>query len=199
MLPLQSHKGPNLSGIDQESGALVRLFRPREDKWDDHFERNGVVILGRTSIGRATIGLLTMNAADRRRLRGGRLPFHKRGGSEGSETGFSNRQSSEHICRLNGEALIRAQSSLGRHACQALKVLSQERLVEILPNRDPCRPLMLEDVKHLFEVIAALESFAGRLTCERTTDAETREIKAIHYQMQASFIRLDLPKYFRLN
>jgi hypothetical protein len=80
MLPLQSHKGPNLSGIDQESGALVRLFRPREDKWHDHFERNGVVILGRTSIGRATIGLLTMNAADRRRLRGGRLPFHKRGG-----------------------------------------------------------------------------------------------------------------------
>src|SRR6266403_2304239 len=25
------HKGPNLSGIDQESGALVRLFNPRED------------------------------------------------------------------------------------------------------------------------------------------------------------------------
>jgi len=74
------HKGPNLSGIDQESGVLVRLFRPREDKWDDHFERNGVVILGRTPIGRATIGLLTMNAADRRRLRGGRLPFHERGG-----------------------------------------------------------------------------------------------------------------------
>jgi hypothetical protein len=24
------HKGPNLSGIDQESGALVRLFNPRE-------------------------------------------------------------------------------------------------------------------------------------------------------------------------
>ena len=65
------HKGPNLSGIDQESGALVRLFNPREDKWDDHFERNGVVIVGRTSIGRATIGLLKMNAADRRRLREG--------------------------------------------------------------------------------------------------------------------------------
>ena len=39
------HKGPNLSGIDQESGALVRLFNPREDKWDDHFEQNGVVIV----------------------------------------------------------------------------------------------------------------------------------------------------------
>ena len=52
------HKGPDLSGIDQESGALVRLFNPREDKWDDHFEQNGVVIAGRTAIGRATIGLL---------------------------------------------------------------------------------------------------------------------------------------------
>jgi len=122
MLPLQSHKGPNLSGIDQESGALVRLFRPREDKWNDHFERNGVVILGRTPIGRATIGLLTMNAADRRRLRGGGdFHFTSVVGSEGSEAGFSNRQSSEHICRLNGEAPIRAQSSLGRHACEALK------------------------------------------------------------------------------
>src|SRR6266436_3492737 len=65
------HKGPNLSGIDQESGALVRLFIPREDKWDDHFEQNGVIIVGRTAIGRATIGLLKMNAADRRRLRQG--------------------------------------------------------------------------------------------------------------------------------
>jgi hypothetical protein len=50
----------------------VRLFNPRGDKWDDHFERNGVVIVGRTSIGRATTGLLMMNAADRRRLRGGK-------------------------------------------------------------------------------------------------------------------------------
>jgi hypothetical protein len=66
-----AHKGPNLSGLDPESGALVRLFHPRQDRWDEHFERNGVLIVGRSAVGRATVGLLKMNAADRRRLRAG--------------------------------------------------------------------------------------------------------------------------------
>jgi DNA-binding GntR family transcriptional regulator len=83
---------------------------------------------------------------------------------------------------------------------EALKVLSHEGLVEILPNRGArVVRLLLEDVKDLFEVIGALESLAGRLACERITDAEICEIKAIHYQMQAGFIRRDLPEYFRLN
>ena len=46
-----------LAGLDPESGALVRLFHPRQDQWDEHFERNGVIIVGRTTIGRATVGL----------------------------------------------------------------------------------------------------------------------------------------------
>jgi hypothetical protein len=64
-----ARKGPNLSALDPESGALVRLFDPRRDSWEEHFERNGVVIFGRTAIGWATVALLKMNAADRRRLR----------------------------------------------------------------------------------------------------------------------------------
>jgi hypothetical protein len=44
-------------------------FHPRQDQWDEHFERNGVLIVGRIAVGRATVGLLKMNAADRRRLR----------------------------------------------------------------------------------------------------------------------------------
>jgi DNA-binding GntR family transcriptional regulator len=83
---------------------------------------------------------------------------------------------------------------------EALKVLAHEGLVEILPNRGArVVKLTLEDVRHLFEVIGALESLAGRLACEQITDAEICEIKAIHYQMQANFIRRDLPDYFRLN
>jgi HNH endonuclease len=31
------HKGPNLSGIDPESGKLTRLFNPRIDVWAEHF------------------------------------------------------------------------------------------------------------------------------------------------------------------
>ena len=83
---------------------------------------------------------------------------------------------------------------------EALKVLSHEGLVEILPNRGArVVSLALEDVRHLFEVIAALEALAGRLACQRITDAEICEIKSIHFQMQASFIRRDLPQYFQLN
>jgi hypothetical protein len=41
----------------------------RQDRWDEHFERNTALIVGRSAVGRATVGLLKMNAADRRRLR----------------------------------------------------------------------------------------------------------------------------------
>src|SRR3984957_3584050 len=49
-----THKGPNLSGLDPETGALVRLFHPRQDRWDEHFERNGVLIGGRSAVGTKT-------------------------------------------------------------------------------------------------------------------------------------------------
>jgi len=83
---------------------------------------------------------------------------------------------------------------------EALKVLSHEGLVEMLPNRGS-RVVRLtpDDVKHLFEVIGALESLAGRLACACMTEAEICDIKAAHYQMQAKFIRRDLPGYFRDN
>jgi DNA-binding GntR family transcriptional regulator len=83
---------------------------------------------------------------------------------------------------------------------EALKMLSHEGLVELLPNRG-ARVIELtpEDVRHLFEVLSALESLAGRLACQHITEAEICEIKAIHYHMQAQFIRRDLPDYFRDN
>lgn len=59
-----SHKGPNIAGIDPETGKLVRLFHPRKDKWDHHFEWNGVVLIGQTSIARATISVLNINHSD---------------------------------------------------------------------------------------------------------------------------------------
>ena len=31
------HKGPNLTGIDPETGAIVPLFNPRTRQWHDHF------------------------------------------------------------------------------------------------------------------------------------------------------------------
>ena len=63
------HKGPNLAGIDPDSGEMVALFNPRQQVWPDHFVREGAFIVGRTSIGRTTVRVLVMNAPERIELR----------------------------------------------------------------------------------------------------------------------------------
>lgn len=59
-----SHKGPNISGIDPETGHMTRLYHPRQDRWEDHFQFNGPYIVGLTDVGRTTIDVLTMNDPD---------------------------------------------------------------------------------------------------------------------------------------
>ena len=54
-------KGPNLSGIADETGKIVRLFHPRRHKWSAHFAWDGPVLIGKTAIGRATINVLSIN------------------------------------------------------------------------------------------------------------------------------------------
>lgn len=63
------HKGTNLAGIDPDTNELVRLFNPRTDAWADHFRLEGIMIKGRTPIGRTTAWLLQMNSEDRLELR----------------------------------------------------------------------------------------------------------------------------------
>ncbi len=58
------HKGPNLTGIDPDSGEVARLFHPRLDVWSEHFEHRGVILAGLTPLGRATVRTLAMNDAD---------------------------------------------------------------------------------------------------------------------------------------
>jgi hypothetical protein len=55
------HKGPNLSGVDPKSGKKAWLFHPRRMKWSRHFRWDGPVLVGRTSVGRATIEVLKIN------------------------------------------------------------------------------------------------------------------------------------------
>jgi HNH endonuclease len=63
-------KGPNLSGIDPDTGELTRLFNPRTDVWSTHFrlEDDGF-ILGLTPIGRTAVYVLGMNVAARVQIR----------------------------------------------------------------------------------------------------------------------------------
>src|SRR5438034_411269 len=50
-----SHKSSNLSGIDLKSKRIVRLFNPRRQKWKRHFQWDGLTLVGKTPVGRATI------------------------------------------------------------------------------------------------------------------------------------------------
>jgi hypothetical protein len=56
-----SHKGPNLTGVDPETARIVLLFHPRRDLWNEHFRRIGALILGFSPTGRATVDVLAMN------------------------------------------------------------------------------------------------------------------------------------------
>jgi hypothetical protein len=63
-LHCNSHKGPNIAGLDPKTRRLSRLFHPRRHKWDRHFRWKGPLLVGRTSVGRATIAVLALNDPD---------------------------------------------------------------------------------------------------------------------------------------
>src|SRR4051794_15315572 len=58
-------KGPNLSGVDPDSGALVPLYHPRRDVWAGHFTFRTYWLLGLTPVGRTTVYVLGMNETKR--------------------------------------------------------------------------------------------------------------------------------------
>ncbi len=45
-----SHKGPNLAGIDPQTEQVTELFNPRKHSWEEHFERRGPLILERQGL-----------------------------------------------------------------------------------------------------------------------------------------------------
>ncbi len=65
------HKGPNLTTLDDATGEIVRLFHPRNDDWEDHFQLVNARIEGLTPVGKATVRLLKINAHDQLEIRAG--------------------------------------------------------------------------------------------------------------------------------
>ena len=62
-------KGPNLTGVDPDTSAVVPLFHPRRYRWEEHFAWQGLELTGLTASGRASVWLLTMNSEERLRWR----------------------------------------------------------------------------------------------------------------------------------
>ena len=58
-------KGSDIASIDLDSGELNRLYNPRVDAWDRHFELDGPVIRPLTNIARMTAQVLGLNLPER--------------------------------------------------------------------------------------------------------------------------------------
>jgi hypothetical protein len=74
-----AHKSDRTEAIDPLDGSTVRLFNPRLDKWNDHFEwsENFSKIIGKTPIGRAMIDALRMNRSGLMNLRLALVSYRK--------------------------------------------------------------------------------------------------------------------------
>lgn len=83
---------------------------------------------------------------------------------------------------------------------EAIKMLAAEGLVELVPNRGAIAvSLTEEDVRHTFELMAALEALSGELAAQRITDEEVAELRALHFEMMAAYTRGDLSGYYAIN
>lgn len=54
-------KAARQTAVDPQSGKEVALYNPRHDTWHEHFQWEGVYLVGLTATGRATIEALDMN------------------------------------------------------------------------------------------------------------------------------------------
>lgn len=83
---------------------------------------------------------------------------------------------------------------------EALRTLAAEGLIEIRPSRGSVvRKLTAEEVHGMLELQAHLEGLAGRLACERATDAEIAELLDIHERMIDLYDARDRLPYYKLN
>ena len=83
---------------------------------------------------------------------------------------------------------------------EAIKLLASEGMVDLLPNRGAVAIRLTEtDILNTFEVLAGLEAMSGELAAERMSEDELVEVRAMHFEMLASFTRRDLSNYYRLN
>ena len=83
---------------------------------------------------------------------------------------------------------------------EAIKLLALEGLVDLLPNRGAVAVKLSEaDVINTFEVLACLEAMSGQLAAQRIDAQALQNIRALHYDMLASYTRRDLSAYYRIN
>jgi DNA-binding GntR family transcriptional regulator len=83
---------------------------------------------------------------------------------------------------------------------EALKFLASEGLIELSPGKGAVvRTFSAKDVRDSLIVLGDLEALAGRLACENATDADIRDVRAMHDRMMGYYASRDRLPYFKLN
>ncbi|EAR52117.1 putative transcriptional regulator, GntR family protein [Oceanicola granulosus HTCC2516] len=83
---------------------------------------------------------------------------------------------------------------------EAVRTLMAEGLIEQLPNHSAVvAGLDVDDLKELYEVVAALEALAGELACQMATRKDISDIVSIHSQMLDCYERRERSAYLKLN
>jgi DNA-binding GntR family transcriptional regulator len=102
--------------------------------------------------------------------------------------------------RLN-ERLLTERFGISRTPLrEAIKMLSAQGLVKLLPNRGAVvTELTTEDAENMFQVMGVLEGLAGELASKRATDKEIAEVRDLHERMEQFYAEKDLTGYFQLN
>jgi DNA-binding GntR family transcriptional regulator len=82
---------------------------------------------------------------------------------------------------------------------EAIKVLTSEGLVELLPLRGAIvKSFSAKDARDMLDVIAQLEEYAGRRACD-ASDEQIQSILDLHERMREHHLRGERPAYFALN
>lgn len=83
---------------------------------------------------------------------------------------------------------------------EALKVLAVDGTVILTPNRGATiAEVTLEELDEAFPVIGALEALAGEIACQKITEAELVEIRALHDEMVKHWKAGAAQEYFHCN
>lgn len=83
---------------------------------------------------------------------------------------------------------------------EAIKILSSEGLLEILPNRGAqVASISQSEISDMLEVIGGLECVAGELACQHASAAEIERIAALNADMERAYEQSQAPEYFEIN
>lgn len=101
---------------------------------------------------------------------------------------------------LSERRLVEALGASRTPIREALKQLSAEGLVLLRPNRPAMvAPLDPDELRHLFEVEVALESFAASLAATRMAEADFDRLARYQIEMEERYAAGDRVSYIRIN